>query len=200
MVLADVRDSLEKPSNSLACFQCVGYCSQQEGNGVFCSNFYAILLEAIEKYVAWKLEESRRFGFIGAAFSECLKDYFPFYLFETYASIRQHDAEFLRLKGAWLDPIGVKKVKMTPHDHVVIFQQDYPFNTVAQFAYVAGPRMGNQKLFGLGIEAAKLFTVLVVELLHKYTGKLQDVLSPLAQRGQVDFDRCESEVEIFTKA
>ena len=89
---------------------------------------------------------------------------------------------------------------MASHDHVVIFQQDDPFNAVAQFADVSGPRMVEQELFGLGIEAAKLFPVLIVELLHKYTGKRKDILTPLAQRRQVDLDRCEPEIEIFAKA
>jgi hypothetical protein len=64
------------------------------GRALFASKFYSILFEAIEEYVAGELEESRRFGFIGAAFFERLKDDLLFYLIETNASIRQDYAEF----------------------------------------------------------------------------------------------------------
>ena len=57
------------------------------GRALFASKFYSILFEAIEEYVAGELEESRRFGFIGAASFECLQDDLLFYLIETNASI-----------------------------------------------------------------------------------------------------------------
>jgi hypothetical protein len=77
------------------------------GRALFASNFYSIFFKAIEKYVAGELEESRRFGFIGAASFECLQDDLLFYLIETNASIGQDYGKFLRLNGALLDPVRV---------------------------------------------------------------------------------------------
>src|SRR5208337_4507359 len=119
---------------------------------------------------------------------------------EANALIGQNHAEFFRLKGAIFDQVRFEKVKMASHDHVVIFQQDDPFDGVAQFAYVAGPRMIHQKVFGFGIKVSEFLSVFVVELLHKYTRKQKDILAPLAQRWQVDLYRCEPEVEIFAEA
>lgn len=150
--------------------------------------------------MAGELEESRRFGFIGAASFECLQDDLLFYLIETNASIGQDYRKFLRLNGALLDPVRVEKLKMASHDHVVIFKQDDPFDGVAKFSYIAGPRMIHQKVLGLGIEASEFLPVFVVELFHKYTGKQKDILTPFAQRGQVDLYRCQPEVKIFAEA
>ena len=100
-----------------------------------------MFLQAIEEYVARKLEKSGCLGFIASAFFECLEDQLFFYLLKAYASIGQHHTEGVRMKGDSLDTVGVYEVEMTAEDHIVVFQQHDPFNTVAKFADVARPGM-----------------------------------------------------------
>lgn len=132
--------------------------------------------------MTWKAEEPCRFGFIGAAFFQGMKDDLLFHFFETNAIIGQDHAELSRLKRRLFGQVGVEKMKMITNNRFFIFQQDHTFDAVAQLAYVSRPRMIHQESLGFGIEASELFPIFIVELLHERMCKRQDILAPLAQR------------------
>src|SRR5215467_7241292 len=74
------------------------------------------------------------------------------------------------------------------------------FYRVIQFAYIAGPGMFLKQLHGARIEAGDLLSVALCVNSDKMLCKQRNVLTPLAQRRQMNFDRIQTEQKIRAEA
>ena len=71
-----------------------------------------------------------------------------------------------------------------------------PFDDVLELADVAGPEIGDQLFLRLIGEAGDLPAGLGVEFSQEVVGQQGDVLGPLAQGGDDDFQHAEAEIEV----
>src|SRR5262249_22057202 len=176
--------------------------SLRAGNGSVRADLrsQAVLLDARVELRPGETELARGLGLVAVGFPHGLLYEAPFHLFQTHSGRRGRVADLQFRKGGACH-VGRAQCggEMVSSDESPVTEEDGPLDRVAQLADVAGPRIGLQPFPGILRDPCHGAAHALAQLVEEGFGERQDVLSPLAERRNVDLEDVQAVVEVLTE-